>query len=68
MGDVPAGSRSKAAVAGIRLDKVPWRWLIVAGMAVAAFILGYVGLAAYLSAHKMPGYGRGWADIQLDAV
>jgi hypothetical protein len=61
--DAPAGVRSRASLAAVLPDKTLVRWLIVVGIAVAALILGYVGLHEYLSAHKTPEYGRGWADI-----
>lgn len=62
MADAPAGVRSKAALA-VWPDKTLVRWLIVLGIAVAALILGYVGLNEYLSQQKTPEFGRGWADI-----
>jgi RyR domain-containing protein/TrkA family protein len=44
------------------------RWLVVGTFAVAALVLGYIGLREYvlqqyLSSKAIPEYGRGWADI-----
>jgi hypothetical protein len=61
--DAPAGVRSEAALAAVLPDKTLMRWLIVLAIAVAALILGYVGLTEYLSAQQTPEYGRGWADM-----
>ena len=63
MADPPAGVSSKAALAAMLPDKTLLRWLIVLAIAVAALILGYVGLTEYLAARQTPEYGRGWADI-----
>ena len=37
--------------------------LLVAGMAIAALILGYIGLSQYLSQQVVPQYAKGWTDI-----
>ena len=63
MADAPAGVRTKAALAAVLPDKSLVRWLVVLAIAVAALILGYVGLNEYLTAAKASEYGRGWADI-----
>jgi hypothetical protein len=53
---------------GVFLNRTLIRWLAVAALAVAALVLGYIGLREYvsqqyLSAKAVPEYGRGWADI-----
>jgi hypothetical protein len=55
--------RSQAAVAGLFLDKVLGRWLIVLGIAAVSLVLGYIGLNEYLSHNTASGFGRGWTDI-----
>jgi len=61
--EVPAGPRSQAAVAGLFLDKALRRWLVVLGIAVAALILGYLGLDEYLSHHAGSQFGKSRPDI-----
>jgi hypothetical protein len=61
--ETAAKPRSQAAVAGLFLDRVLGRWLIVLGIAAVALILGYVGLNEYLSHHPTLMFGRGWTDI-----
>lgn len=59
----PARPRSGTAGASLFPNKTLARWLIVAGIAVAALIIGYIGLYQYLSRQAVPQYARGWADI-----
>ena len=63
MAEAAAKRRSQAAVAGLFLDKVLGRWLIVLVIAVVSLILGYIGLNEYLSHNPASGFGRGWTDI-----
>src|SRR5580658_8097431 len=49
---------------GVSRRELYTRWLIVAVIAVVAFVLGIIGLNQYLSHQKPPAsFGRGWLDI-----
>ena len=63
MAEAAAKPRSQAAAAGLFLDKVLGRWLIVLGIAAVSLVLGYIGLNEYLSHNTVSGFGRGWTDI-----
>ena len=63
MAEVPARPRSRAAFAGLFLDKALRRWLLVLVIAGVALILGYLGLNEYLSHNPKLGFGRGRLDI-----
>ena len=63
MAEVPARPRSRAAFAGLFLDKPVRRWLVVLVIAGVALILGYLGLNEYLSHNPKLGFGRGRPDI-----
>ena len=58
-----AGLRDGVAAASMLPRRVLWRVLLVAGMAIAALILGYIGLSQYLSQQVVPQYAKGWTDI-----
>jgi TrkA-N domain len=61
--EAAAKPRSQAAAAGLFLDKVLGRWLIVLGIAAVSLVLGYIGLNEYLSHQPTPMFGRSWTDI-----
>jgi len=59
-----AGSQGRSVVTVMLSDRTLVRWLLVLVAAVAALVLGYIGLSGYL-AHQPspPQFGRSWADI-----
>ena len=58
-----AGLRDEVASASMLPRSALWRLLLVVGMAIAALILGYIGLSQYLSHQVVPQYAKGWTDI-----
>jgi hypothetical protein len=58
-----AGLRDEVASASMLPRSALWRLLLVVGMAIAALILGYIGLSQYLSQQAVPQYAKGWTDI-----
>ncbi len=58
-----AGLRHRVAAASMLPRRGLWRLLLVVGMAIAALILGYIGLSQYLSQQVVPQYAKGWTDI-----